>query len=48
MLYNRKTSKTEGNIYKTRSESMNRITFKLKNIRYRRANARQNNAASAA
>jgi hypothetical protein len=39
---------TEGKIFKTRSEGMNIITFKHKNIRYRTANARQYNDASAA
>ena len=48
MLYNRQTSNKEGKLFKTRSESRNRITFKHKNIRYRTANARQYNAASAA
>jgi hypothetical protein len=48
MLYNRQTSNTEGKIFKTRSESMNRMIFKHKNIRYRTANARKNNVVSAA
>jgi tartrate dehydratase beta subunit/fumarate hydratase class I family protein len=38
----------EGKIFTARSESMNRITFKHKNIRYRTANSRQCNAVSAA
>jgi len=48
MLYNRQTGNKEGMVFKTRSESRNRITFKHKNIRYRTANARQYKAASAA
>jgi hypothetical protein len=48
MLYNRRTRNKEEKIFKMRSESMNRFVFKQKNMRYRRANARENNTESVA